>query len=136
MPAKSGDKFLLKVGDGQSPENFTSLGALRGTTLRGSNTSIDVTNKGSGGSRELLDGGGVQSMTLSGAGVFLNDASDEILRKNFAAKSLNNYQIINEDGHVWQGKFLVTDYERGGDNNAEETFSVTLESSGIITYTA
>ena len=33
------------------------------------------------------------------------------------------------------GAFLVTSYERAGEFNGEETYSLTLESSNTITYT-
>ena len=34
-----------------------------------------------------------------------------------------------------KGAFIITSYERAGEYNGEETFSITLESNGTMTYT-
>ena len=44
-----------------------------------------------------------------------------------------SYEVI---GDVLQGSFAVPSCERSGEYNKEETFSITLESAGTITYTA
>jgi TP901-1 family phage major tail protein len=136
MVAQKGSLFLLKVGDGGGPETFTTVGGLRTTRFTVNNTPVDVTNKGSSGMRELLAGGGIQSMSVSGDGVFTDAATEETVRANAAANSINNYQIVSGNGDVWQGAFLITNYGRSGAHTAEETFTISLESSGAITFTA
>ena len=66
MVAQKGSLFLLKVGDGGGPEVFTTVGGLRTTSFNINNGTVDVTNKDSSGMRELLAGGGIQTMSLSG----------------------------------------------------------------------
>ena len=49
--------------------------------------------------------------------------------------AIQNYDLVFSDGSKISGAFLITSYERAGEFNGEETFSVTLESSGTVTYT-
>jgi len=137
MSAQKGSLFLLKVGDGAQPtETFTTVAGLRATRFTVNTGAIDVTTKDSSGMRALLAGAGVQSMSLSASGVFTDSAAEETVRGYAAAAGINNFQIISGNGDTWQGAFLITAYERGGDFNGEETFSIALESSGAIAFTA
>ena len=58
MPAEKGSAFLLKVGDGAATPVYTTLAGLRTTQLSINGDSVVITNKGSGGWRELLSGAG------------------------------------------------------------------------------
>lgn len=135
MSAQKGSMFLLKVGDGGNPETFATVGGLRATRFTIDNAPVDVTTKDSAGMRELLAGAGLQSMTISGAGVFTDTAAEETVRAKAAAGAVANYRIVAGNGDQWEGAFLITAYGRGGDYNSEETFSITLESSGAIVFT-
>ena len=57
MTTQQGSLFLLKVGDGGGPETFTTVGGMQATSFNINTASVDVTNKGSNGMRELLAGG-------------------------------------------------------------------------------
>lgn len=136
MPAKKGRLFLLKAGDGASPEVFTTVAGLRSTGLTINGESVDVTDKDSEDQmRELLDGGGVKSMTISGGGVFKDDTSQTLLESRALAGSIDNYQIVFDGGRTYEGGFQVTTVEYAGEHNADHTYSVTLESSGTIIIT-
>lgn len=58
MAAEKGSAFLLKVGDGAMPPVFTTVAGLRTTQLTINSDTVVITNKGSGGWRELLSGAG------------------------------------------------------------------------------
>ena len=60
-----------------------------------------------------------------------------MLKKVFKLISSLSFTILsNRKFNLKQDEnILVTSYERAGEFNGEETFSVTLESSGTITYT-
>ncbi len=135
MPAQKGSLFLLKAGDGGGPETFTTVAGLRSTSFTINNATVDVTTKDSAGMRELLAGAGIQSMSVSANGVFTDSAAEATLRANAAANSVNNYQIVSGNGNTWEGGFLITSYGRSGDHNNEESFTISLESSGTITFT-
>ncbi len=136
MAAQKGTLFLLKVGDGGGPETFTTVGGLKTASFNISTASVDVTNMSSNGMRELLAGAGIQTMSLSGNGVFTDSAAEETVRANAAANSIDNYQLVAGNGDTWQGAFLITSYQRSGNFDGAEAFTISLESSGAITFTA
>src|SRR5580698_1532340 len=95
MSAQRGKDLLIKIGDGASPEVFTTVAGLRATTLAFNAQTVDVTNADSVNQwRELLDGGGVASASISGSGVFKDAASDASLRTAFFGQTLKNFQIV------------------------------------------
>tara|TARA_R110002012_G_scaffold135286_1_gene288987 strand:- start:525 stop:869 length:345 start_codon:yes stop_codon:yes gene_type:complete len=105
---------------------------------------VDVTNKdsstfsGSSGhdiGRILGSNMGIRSMSISASGVFTDSAGENNLRGAAFTGSVVNYDLVFGDGSDVKGAFLVTSYERAGEFNGEETYSVSLESSGTITYT-
>jgi TP901-1 family phage major tail protein len=84
----------------------------------------------------LLADGGIFSLSVSGSGVFTDAASEETLRGAMNATTFKNFQVIIPDFGTYQGAFMVASLEYSGEYNGEVTYSVTLESSGAITYTA
>ncbi len=134
MAALKGSALLLKIGDGASPEAFTTIGGLRSTSITLNDEAVDITNKDSSAVRALLANGGFQSTTISGSGVFTDAASEGTLRGKFGASSFSNFQVIVPDFGTYTGAFMVASLEYAGEFNGEVTYSVTLESSGTITF--
>lgn len=134
MPKKGRD-LLLKEGDGASPETFATVAGLRPTSFTIDGETVDVTHKGSAGWRDLLPEGGTTSISISAGGVNLS-AEDTIsnLRDRAIAKTLHAYQL--DDGEdVLEGDFQITSFEVSGGHDEEQSFSITLESSGEVTVT-
>ena len=134
MAAQNGSGLLLKIGDGASPEAFTTVGGLRSTSITLNDEAVDVTTKDSSSLRALLANGGVQTISISGSGVFTDAASETTLRGKFGASSFSNFQVIIPDFGTYTGAFMVASLEYAGEYNGEVTYSVTLESSGTITF--
>ena len=134
MAAQKGSALLMKIGDGASPEVFTTIGGMRSTTLTMNDEIVDVTNKDSSRARTLLAQGGTNSMTVSGSGVFTDSASETTLRGKFDVSALTNYQFLVPDFGTFTGKFQLTSLEYAGEFNGEVTYSFTFESSGAITF--
>lgn len=132
---KKGRVFLLKEGDGGSPETFVTVAGLRPTSYTVDGESVDVSDKDGSGWRDLLDGGGITSLSISASGIFETaESTQSNLRSRAMDKSLNNYQI--DDGEdILEGAFQVTSFEAGGEHDGEQTFSVSLESSGVVSVT-
>ena len=59
MTAQRGRDMLVKIGDGGSPESFTTVAGLRTRTFSLNAREVDTTHAESGGWRELLAGAGV-----------------------------------------------------------------------------
>ena len=72
---------------------------------------------------------------LADSGVFTDSAGENNLRGAAFTGSSVNYDLVFGDGSTVKGAFIITSYERAGEYNGEETFSVTLESNGTMTYT-
>ena len=134
MAAGKGSDFLFKI-DTTGSGAYVTVGGFRVNTMTINNEAVDVTTKGASKWRELLEAAGSQTMSLPGNGVFKDGAQQELMRAQAASNSHVNYEIIASNGDKWQGSFQVTTYERAGEYNGEETFSVALENAGTILFT-
>ena len=140
MAAGKGSSFLLKDNSTGTP---ATVGGLRSTSMTINGEAVDITTKdsnafissGNDKARDLLQGGGVRSMTLSASGVFTDSSTENLVRGFAFDGAIQNYDLIFSDGSKISGAFLITSYERAGEFNGEETYSLTLESSNTITYT-
>ena len=127
-----GSAFLLKVGDGAGTPVFATVAGLRTTQLSVNGEAVVVTSKDSGGWRQLLSGAGVRSVSVSGAGVFTGSAAEARLRASALAGVLDDYRLSFEGGDTMTGRFLVTRLDYAGEFNGERTYTVSLESSGVV----
>ena len=140
MAAGKGSSFLLKDNSTGTP---ATIGGLRSTSMTINGEMVDITDKDAGDfissgndkARVLLQGGGVRSMSLSASGVFTDATSENTVRGFAFDGAIQNYDLVFSDGSKIAGAFLITSYERAGEYNGEETYSLTLESSNTITYT-
>jgi TP901-1 family phage major tail protein len=132
MGVERGSAFLLKVGDGAAPPAYATVAGLRTTQLSVNGEAVVVTNKGSGGWRELLSGAGVRSVSVSGAGVFTGSAAETRLKGNALSGVLDDYELSFESGERMRGKFLVSRLDYAGDFNGERSYTLSLESSGEV----
>ena len=133
MAEQAGLGLLIKAGaDGSE----VTLAGLRSNSFTINNELVDVTNKTSNRMRELLSGAGVRSLTISGSGVASDEAGYTAVKAAAIADTHQRYLLCYSDGSTIAGNFQITSFESAGEYNAEETFSITLESSGAYTYTA
>lgn len=133
----TGRKLLVKIGDGASPEVFTTIAGSRDHTITENEQIVDTTNKDSGGVRQLLDGRILHNVSVSFTGVFTDSQTLADLRTNMRAGTHANYEIDVVDeaatgGETLTGAFRVTSIEEAGSFDAEVNYSVTLESDGAI----
>jgi TP901-1 family phage major tail protein len=136
MTAQRGKDLLLKVDiDGQG--NFITIAGLRSRSLAFNTATVDATSTESEGRwRELLDGAGVKSARINGAGIFKDAASDEAVRAYFNNSVIMDWQVIIPDFGSIQGLFQITALEFTGQHDGEMTFEISLESAGVLTFTA
>ena len=132
MAAEKGSAFLLKIGDGESPASYTTMAGLRTTHMAVNGEPVTVTNKDSGGWRQLLSGAGVRSVSVSGAGVFTGSDAEARIRDHALHGVIDAYQLSFEGGEIMQGDFLVTRLDYSGDYNGERSYTLSLESSGAV----
>ena len=132
MAAERGSAFLLKIGDGATPPAFSTIAGLRTTQLAINSDTVVITNKGSGGWRELLSNAGFRSVSLSGAGVFNGSAAEARVKANALSGTIDSYQVTFESGDSMTGKFLITRLDYAGEFNNERSYTIALESSGNV----
>lgn len=134
--ALKGNAFLLKLPTTYNGSDYATVAACRSNTLTLNKSAVDITNKGSGGWTEALAGGGVKNATISASGVYTDDASQTRLVSAFMASTHWNAQIVDESGNTWTGAWNVDSLTFGGDSDVEQTFEITLSSSGELDYAA
>jgi predicted secreted protein len=122
MPAEKGSAFLLKVGDGAATPVYSTVAGLRTTQMSVNGDAVVITNKGSGGWRDLL----------SGAGVFTGSAAETRIKNNALSGVVDDYELSFESGERLKGKFLVARLDYAGDFNGERSYTLALESSGPV----
>ena len=146
MAAQKGLDMLLKVNT--SGSSYATVGGLRSTSITLNDESVDITNKDSLGHRQLLAGGGMNSVSISASGVFTDAASEENVREDFFKQQntsdgssaqtavFTNFQFLIPDFGTLTGAFQIVSIEYAGEHNGEVTYSMSFESAGYITYAA
>ena len=139
----NGEKILIKIGDGGSPETFTHDCLIN--TERGIDFSGDV-NQGvvpdcddpsaPGWKYAIVDG---LSATINGAGT-LHSASVESFFNWFSSGASKNVQawidvLAADGGGYWSGAFVLTSFSITGPRKDKATCSITLVSDGALTWT-
>lgn len=136
MAVQNGKDLLVKIdltGDG----NFQTVAGLRATRVSFNAESVDVTSlESAGGWRELLAGAGVKSASISGSGIFRDEASDERARQIFFDGEMPDFQVVIPDFGTIEGPFQVGSIEYVGNHDGEATYELALNSAGQLTFTA
>ncbi|MBB6180863.1 phage major tail protein, TP901-1 family [Pseudorhizobium flavum] len=134
MVAQKGKDLLLKIDSGGS---YVTVAGLRSRRLAFNAETVDVTDAESAGRwRELLGGAGVQRASLTGAGLFKDQASDALVRQAFFAGSILSWQVLIPDFGTVTGPFQITALEYSGEHNGELRFELALESAGQLSFGA
>jgi len=145
MAAQKGLDVLIKIDISGTP---TTIGGLRSSSITLNDESVDITNKDSLGTRTLLAGAGVNSLSISGSGVFTDSTAEVAVRTAFQAQqnttdgstgqtaAFETYDFVIPHLGTYQGSFQITSLEYAGEYNGEATYSMSFESAGYITFTA
>ena len=130
MAAQKGSAVLIKVGaDGSE----VTIGGLRSSSITLNDETVDVTTKDSGNNRELLPQGGIQSVSISGSGVFTDAASEETVRAAFGASSFSRFTFIIPDFGDYAGDFQVTSLELRASTTAKRRTQCHLSHQALAT---
>ena len=81
----------------------------------------------------VSSGAGVRSVSVSGAGVFTGSLAEARIKNNAFSGQLDDYELSFESGERLRGKFLVERLDYAGDFNGERSYTLALESSGMVT---
>lgn len=133
MAAFPGKNFLLKEGPVASA---VTVSGNRTTGMTLNNEEVNITDKDSNNFRELLAGAGEKSLSIAAAGIFKDSAAEETVRGYAFAGTINTFSLFFANGDTIEGPFQIASYERTGEHNASEEYSMTLESAGAWTFVA
>ena len=128
----------LKLGDGGSPEAFTTIAELKQISANRNQEFVDVTNHDSTNNfrEELATFKGAQ-VTFSGNFLPENATQDETtgIQEAFDSQTLDNYQLIFSNAGNHQFAFAAYIGDLNVDANFDEAASVsgTLRVSGAVT---
>ena len=141
MAKQLGRALLLKIGDGAGGEAFTAFAGMNSKTLTINNSAIDVTTPDAatpGGVLWAQSLNGLKAVSLSGDGIFLDEAAKEVRLNTIAmqADPVANFEIVVPDFGTYAGEFRVTSLDFGGETEGAVTFSASMESNGAVTFTA
>jgi len=138
MAKQLGRALLVKIDDGTGTKN--NLCGLNSKSLTINNSSIDVTTpdcttpEGALYTETLA---GLKNVSVSGDG-FFEDSTAEA-RMNTVAMAADNsttFDVVVPDFGTYAGTFRITSVEFGGETEGGVTYSLSLESSGAVTFTA
>ncbi len=135
MTAYNGSLVLLKIGDGAMPESFSTIGGLQMTEFVIANHSIAADALGGDAWRSFAVSGG-RYLTISGEGIFTDNAAEQALRAHALEGGICNYELCFGNGDKLAGAFIAARYGRSGEYGNEERYSLTLESAGMVSYEA
>jgi len=131
-----GRDLLIKVETTPGGGTFATIGGLRDASISINQEQVDITDKASAPWRQLLADAGGKTIDISGSGQFTDDTNFQVMWDAFSAGDHINYQITSGAGDEFEGAFMVSAIERSGSYNDAENFSLTMNSSGTIAYTA
>ena len=143
MAAQKGSAMLLKI---DVSGTKTTVGGLRSTSISMNDEAVDVTTKDSLGVRTLMAGGGTQSISISGSGVFTDSTTEQLVRTTYFAQAntsdgsaaqtaaFESFEVIVPDLGTFTGDFMIASLEYAGEHNGEVTYSITLENAGYIAF--
>lgn len=136
MAVQKGKDLLVKL-DASGTGSFVTVAGLRSRALAFNARSVDVTNADSSGRwRELLEGAGVRSASITGRGIFRDQASDASVRQIFFDGAIRAWQVVIPDFGTVAGPFQITALEFAGEHDGEMTFDLSLESAGPLSFAA
>lgn len=136
MSGQKGRDVLVKV-DTTGGGSFSTIGGGRSKSIALNAEAIDITDADSTNEwREILDGAGIRTATISLSGVFKDSATEEDVRGYHFANSVDDYQFIIPDFGTIEGAFKCTSLEYSGEYNGEAQYSMTFESAGALTWSA
>jgi TP901-1 family phage major tail protein len=134
MAAQKGKDLLVKIDNGAG---FTTVAGLRSRRLAFNAEAVDITHAESAGRwRELLDGAGIKRASLSGRGLFKDEASDALVRQAFFDGAVKTCQVVIPDFGTVEGAFQIVSLEFAGEHNGEVAYEMALESAGELTFVA
>lgn len=135
MSASKGSLVLLKISNGENPPHYATVAGMRTTLMTINRQPVTVPEIRADAWRKLHPQAGNVSMRLQGNGVFTGSDAEQAVLAQVMAGTACGYHFCFGNGDRMEAECIVVAYERGGKVGDMESFSLTLESAGTVTYT-
>lgn len=134
-----GRLLLIKIGDGGSPENFSNLCGLKTRSFNLSANEVDTTIpdcNNPGGAVQKTAEPGIVNRTFNGSGAFVSGTTQATLMGHVRGATVFNAQVIVPGEGVYEGSWMVSDFEFSSEVEGNMEFSATFSAAGPLTFTA
>ncbi len=135
MTAQKGRDVLVSLNT--TGETYVPVGGAQSITVTIANTSVDITNSDDAGIRKLLEGAGVNSISVKLAGIYIDDVYEGTIRTDAMTNAHRNYKITipgSVSNGALTGSFEITSYEFSSAYNESAKKSLTFESAGAVSF--
>lgn len=136
MPAFKGRDALIRYNTTGS--TYVTVAAAREIEFKINNEAVDVTNADDAGVRKLLEGAGVNSVSITLSGVYWDDTTSQGIRTAVMANTHKNFQFVlpkaPSGSYTYQGSFMVESYTETTSYNGTVNYNMTLQSAGAVTF--
>ena len=137
MAGQRGRDVLIKLSEDGVAENDITLAGIRASEIELNAEGVDGTAMDSPEAwRELVPGAGIKTARISGRGVFKDAESDHRMRQLFFAGAIVSWRLIIPGMGALIGPLHIKELKWGGTYDGEASFSVVLESAGVIAFEA
>jgi TP901-1 family phage major tail protein len=133
VAAQKGRNVLVKYFNSNT-SLYDTIGGAREVTITINNEPVDITNSDDAGIRKLLEGAGVNSVSISLQGVYVEDAAAAAIRTDASTNAHRRFQVVipGTSPKTYEGEFMVASLEEAGSYNDTVTSNLTLESAGVV----
>jgi TP901-1 family phage major tail protein len=115
-------------------EIFKTVGGLRSKSFSFASEGVDVSNHGSNQWREMLDGAGMRTVSISGEGVYTSATNYRALENHAFANEITCLAFVDVvGGRIYFGCFKIVSIEASAEFNGEATYSLSAENAAAIT---
>lgn len=140
MAATRGSLLLLQIGDGSSPETYTTIGGIRSWSLNLNGNPIDTTTMDDTDVNGIIwqaNISGVRTIGVSGEYLIKDENATEAraLAAAFNDGTADNYKLTIPTVGNYVVPMLVTEFTQSGAYDGVVTGQITLSSAGAPTYT-
>lgn len=136
MAAASGRNILIRIKNDVATPAFVPFVGLQTKNISMNGEIVDITHSDSSGQwRELLPSGGIKSLSVSGGGVSQDKPTLVVLQDALFDGTLRDTEMVVPGFGTIACKCAVTAFTIPGEYNGEVRFELSLESSGVVTFT-
>jgi len=139
MAALQGRDMILKRSDMGGTPVFTAVAGATSTGWSMSNGEVDITTNDEDGVKTLLAGKYSMGGSISLSGIAKDDAIWALMRTAFTSGAINDYKLVIPGaigGGTYSFAASIPTLEQTGEMDGAVTFTLTLNSSGAISFVA